>query len=951
MVRQDGNNRRRRKKFSGPTRNPHLVGYTAGGMAEDAEREKAPTGGRFINNGQKRMRDTNEEYTQAFPKRAGNDSDRRTNGPREPVAVAFRKEIPQQQVEAFHISKRNGIGDGGTGKLASVQGGDGEHCPQGGGEVEDGPAGGKRNDFNTGDKSTEDMHTRRHQRSKETGTHSSSEGSARDCMGNSCQGGRCKSTAHRGRESCGPNDEGQILYREDGIVPTLYSNDNPTIKGDVNLYRTKIEGGGGRLAVPKGGRGAAEDCAAEGSPKTGTTFHKEGGPPTPSTIGPLRRSPPPLQPAQKPPNVEEIFGFRLALGGVRRESEGGGRAIPDGGRGSERGTGERCNNGGGDLRLGNEKKKGRGVPKFWKKNFVDPPSWQEVQEAFPLAESIQKVNLPLNIKKVSPGSIEKLKKLPSYSKECLEFLEERLRILTDENLYINAEELNGKRGTRKGQFPRPALSRKEMALMEGYKIEKAETKVRWGTFAFKVAEPAKERCRAIFDCCINDIFPEAEKYSLKSKYEIRKGLCKIPGTDWVFIQFDFKSFYDQFVLGVAIRKFFGVIDHDGMEHWVRLLPMGFRLAVGAAQAAMWQFLNFDCGNVFVATCIDNVCFAGERASVHLAAKTFLRRVEAAGFTLNDIDFELLKTEEQMNKKLWSLEEEETDFLGERYNFPAETRRMTEKTLTKLTLVWDGVKADMNDGAPKQTTNRQLFCLVGILIFGTEVLQIDTHPLYNVFKKIRSLSSFLSFNEKKWDDATHLTLTRSEVNTLKEWIHKVKENKPVWIKKGKKAQSLEAYKPDRAIVMDASVWGWGAILYECGKENKILDWKQERWEDNSYSSSVKAETEAMVRAARCWPGAMGGRGKLAIITDHVNMVHASQATFVKCFFYNRGLQALQQEAAKRGADIRLFFVPGELNNADGISRGAAELSDTKFPTGVTTGAGSGVITALPCPWQH
>jgi len=75
-----------------------------------------------------------------------------------------------------------------------------------------------------------------------------------------------------------------------------------------------------------------------------------------------------------------------------------------------------------------------------------------------------------------------------------------------------------------------------------------------GTFPFKVAEPHKGRCRAIFDCSLNDIFTKTPKYSLKTKTEIRRALSGW-GKDFIFIQFDFKAFYDQLVLDIGVRKF------------------------------------------------------------------------------------------------------------------------------------------------------------------------------------------------------------------------------------------------------------------------------------------------------------------------------------------------------------------------------------------------------------
>ena len=53
----------------------------------------------------------------------------------------------------------------------------------------------------------------------------------------------------------------------------------------------------------------------------------------------------------------------------------------------------------------------KGTPRFVVKNFLDPPSWEAIQMAFPLQGGIQRKNLPLNIKKVATGNLEALGKL------------------------------------------------------------------------------------------------------------------------------------------------------------------------------------------------------------------------------------------------------------------------------------------------------------------------------------------------------------------------------------------------------------------------------------------------------------------------------------------------------------------------------------------------------------
>ena len=91
--------------------------------------------------------------------------------------------------------------------------------------------------------------------------------------------------------------------------------------------------------------------------------------------------------------------------------------------------------------------------------------------------------------------------------------------------------------------------------MMGGKVERAGCSPSWGVFGFKVAEPKKARCRAIFACDLNKVWLKAPRYTLKGKEGVRK-CCYRKGRDFLWVQFDFVSFYDHFVLDPGVRKFF-----------------------------------------------------------------------------------------------------------------------------------------------------------------------------------------------------------------------------------------------------------------------------------------------------------------------------------------------------------------------------------------------------------
>jgi len=74
------------------------------------------------------------------------------------------------------------------------------------------------------------------------------------------------------------------------------------------------------------------------------------------------------------------------------------------------------------------------MPKFVRKNFVDSPSWEEIQCAFPSLGSVQRKVFPLNVKRVGKADLDKLMGLSFMDQACKDFLIESLRILHDEDL-------------------------------------------------------------------------------------------------------------------------------------------------------------------------------------------------------------------------------------------------------------------------------------------------------------------------------------------------------------------------------------------------------------------------------------------------------------------------------------------------------------------------------------
>ena len=240
------------------------------------------------------------------------------------------------------------------------------------------------------------------------------------------------------------------------------------------------------------------------------------------------------------------------------------------------------------------------------------------------------------------------------------------------------------------------------------------------------------------------------------------------------------------------------------------------------------------------------------------------------------------------------------------------------------------------------TNRQFFCLIGILVYASDVLAITTHSYFNLFRKIRHLCEKLS-KDQVWDDQISINLTIIEREKLEKWVNIVQENKPVGLLVGRKEiPSISNVKADVYICLDASKEGWEAVFYNSEKEYK--GFKQGIWPRGDYKASSKAEPVGIERTMKLSREELRGK-RIAILTDHENICFAARALFIHSFFYNRCLKYLEKLRIEDGTETFIYFVPGARNVADGISRGQREVTSKTFPV-----VGAGLDMAFPLPWQ-
>jgi hypothetical protein len=245
------------------------------------------------------------------------------------------------------------------------------------------------------------------------------------------------------------------------------------------------------------------------------------------------------------------------------------------------------------------------------------------------------------------------------------------------------------------------------------------------------------------------------------------------------------------------------------------------------------------------------------------------------------------------------------------------------------------------------TPRKLFCLVGLLIYGSSILNVSTYKFFNVFKKFRLLSKSLQENINLWDEPLDLKLSQKEMEDLTHWVNILVKNTPVSLIAGKTLPPpVEIALCDWYIVLDASIWGWGAIVYDKNRNYWAHDAGE--WRIGNFGSSVRAEPQAIEEVLKRLRGnPILKNTKIAILSDHKNIVFASRAFFVHNFFYNKCLEFMETISKEQKTIFLLYFLQGTKNTADGLSRGRP-ITIKSFPQV----AGLGCCTALAKPpvWQ-
>jgi hypothetical protein len=253
-------------------------------------------------------------------------------------------------------------------------------------------------------------------------------------------------------------------------------------------------------------------------------------------------------------------------------------------------------------------------------------------------------------------------------------------------------------------------------------------------------------------------------------------------------------------------------------------------------------------------------------------------------------------------------------------------RNTSSNVEKLRRAWTRtLRAAGNDPSVGIITYRHMASLFGLAWYMAATVGQE---LRNFFSLLRTHSRLHTRGGLDgWDKALEFvspTIIR-DLRPLVELLLKNHAVIPTFIE-----QAFSIEDADIVILTDASGDGFGGYIFE--RQGAHLHVVQQRWPQvRDFGSSTVAEPSAaasMLRIAKLLPAAQGPAKKIAVITDHQAIVTGQRRTWSNSGGFCSGnffLNSLYLEAygasnsPDNAHDVQFFFVPGEANVADPLSR--------------------------------
>lgn len=450
-----------------------------------------------------------------------------------------------------------------------------------------------------------------------------------------------------------------------------------------------------------------------------------------------------------------------------------------------------------------------------------------------------------------------------------------------------------------------------LAIWEAGKIEPCTEPIQSFVNGFKVAEVENERWRPIFEPVLNASLHREALIPQRYPSRLQRRWHDVGATH--VIELDMKSYFDQFPLHPSVRRFFALRTRNrvpGQEAtlWqLTRMPMGASFAPGVAQTAtaiiVWPLLSMR--DIRVDTMLDNIRIASSSPEMFCKAiRIVIQRCAQVNATLKN--FNATVSDEELIRQ-GAIKAGLYTFLGEEYITVDRVRsvRNTKKCIENLGLALERLRSG-------ESTRRQCASLVGLIVYMTHTIAIRPSALFRLLRFFRAICRGTDGALNFWDQIVPVSSSvRFYIEALSEELLR---NKAVPITPIRPPSSdVQDY--GVAIIVDASLSGWGALIWVKG--GKIFEiscgWPAEM------QHSAHAEPCAALAAVK-WTKAKGFMGPVALVTDHQSVVTGQSnwstgfGGYSSSFYLNEFYDLFHEDP-----NNQVFYVNGPCNPADPLSR--------------------------------
>ncbi len=381
-------------------------------------------------------------------------------------------------------------------------------------------------------------------------------------------------------------------------------------------------------------------------------------------------------------------------------------------------------------------------------------------------------------------------------------------------------------------------------------------------------------------------------------------VCIAEGSEGYFMQADSAAFYHQLPLPAESKKFYAFDSPIG-RLTLTTLPTGQRHTVGVAQTISSILLRIVADRVpevkqgipvAHTAYIDNYRMCSNSVeSTKILASVFMDTAAEFKITMNETLDEIVE----------AITAPVQEFRGMAFHRDSTTNAVTVGLAKKSK---DKLEQLLHVHLPKIAvwSVELLESAVSFLIFCSSVLQVQLCSFYHIFKLLRRrLNNDKTHRQKR---RQHARVWPSVIESLTSWIKELLDKKPVDYKKMSDASKLKV----PIVVTDASLTGWGAMMFFDGKVS---------WTGGSWPIYLRRACIAELEAHAVLNGLstlLPNGGFVHVIIDNTSVQGALRKGYSRNFFINKVITKVQ----KIYTIIRISYIKSEDNPTDPMTHGRA-----------------------------